>query len=189
MASTNASPAAARRYAAAYIETAVQAQSLDSVEKDMADLRAMLDASKDLRTFVHSPLSSEAEQQAAMGAIAAKADFHALTRNFLATLIANRRLPMLNGILKAVQVEVARRRGEVEAQVQTATAISADQTKDLQAAISKALGTNVAMNVSVNKDLIGGLVVQVGSTLVDASVKNKIERLSRAMMRGPGKAA
>ena len=149
----------------------------------------MLANSADMQTFVASPLISQADQAAAMKAIADKADFHAFTKNFLQTLIANRRLSMLAATLKAVKVEISKRRGEVEANVQTAVALSPDQTKELQASISKALGTNVAMNVSVNKDLIGGLVVQVGSTLVDASVKNKIERLSRAMMRGNGKAA
>lgn len=184
MASTNTSPAAARRYATAFIDTAHKGQSIDSVEKDVSDLLAMLKGSADLQTFVKSPLIKEAEQGAAIGAIADKAGFHKTTKNFLFTLVKNRRLGMLEQALKAVQHEIAKRRGEVEASVQAAHALSADQTKALQAAISKALGTNVAMNVSVNKDLIGGLVVQVGSTLVDASVKSKIERLSRAMMRG-----
>jgi F-type H+-transporting ATPase subunit delta len=189
VASTNTSTAAAKRYAAAFVNTAGQAQLIDSIEKDVKDLMAMLESSKDMQTFVSSPLIAQADQAAAMAAIADKAGLHAFTKNFLQTLIANRRLPMLATTLKAVQGEIAKRRGEVEANVQTATALSADQTKELQASISKVLGTNVAMNVSVNKDLIGGLVVQVGSMLVDASVKNKIERLSRAMMRGTGKAA
>lgn len=189
MASTNTSPTAAKRYAAALIDTAAEAQSIDSVEKDVADLRAMLESSADLRIFVGSPVIDENDQLAAMAAIADKTGFHTLTRNFLFTLIKNGRLPMLAAILRAVQAETARRRGEVEADVQSAQSLSPAQTQELQAAISKALGTNVAMNVSVNKDLIGGLVVQVGSTLVDASVKRKIERLSRAMMRGTGKAA
>lgn len=189
MASTNTSPAAAKRYASALIDTADQVQSIDSVEKDIDDLGAMLAASDDLRIFVASPLIAQTQQAAAMAAIADKAGFHELTRNFLQVLIANRRLPMLAAVLKAVQAEITKRRGEVEAQVQSAVALSPDQTKELQAAISQALGTNVAMNVTIDKDLIGGLVVQVGSTLIDASVKNKIERLSRAMMRGAGKAA
>ncbi len=189
MASTNTSPAAAKRYAAALIDTASKAQVIDSIEKDVNDLQAMLANSKDLQTFVKSPLIKEAEQGAAVAALADKAGFHALTRNFLFSLVKNRRLPMLSAALNAVRTEIGKRRGEVAASVQSAHALSADQTKALQAAISQALGRNVAMNVSVNKDLIGGLVVQVGSTLVDASVKRKIERLSRAMMRGAGKAA
>jgi F-type H+-transporting ATPase subunit delta len=189
VASTNTSTTAAKRYATALIDTAAKAQSIDSIEKDIHDLGAMLAASDDMQIFVTSPLIAQAEQAAAMAAIADKAGFNALTKNFLQTLIANRRLPMLAAALKAVQAEISKRRGEVEAQIQSAVALSPDQTKDLQAAISQALGMNVAMNVTVNKDLIGGLVVQVGSTLVDASVKNKIERLSRAMMRGTGKAA
>lgn len=155
----------------------------------MADLSAMLDNSKDMQVFVASPLIAQGEQASAIAAIADKAGFHALTKNFLQTLVANRRLPMLASAIKAIRSEISKRRGEVEANVQTAVALSADQTKELQASISSVLGTNVAMNVSVNKDLIGGLVVQVGSTLVDASVKSKIERLSRSMMRGTGKAA
>lgn len=189
MASTNTSTAAAKRYATAFIDAAANTQSIDSVEKDVSDLSAMLAASADLRTFASSPLIAQDQQASAMAAIADKAGFHQLTRNFLQTLIANRRLPMLAATLKAVQAEISKRRGEIEAQVESAVALSPDQTKQLQDTISAALGTNVAMNVTVNKDLIGGFVVQVGSTLVDASVKNKIERLSRAMMRGTGQAA
>lgn len=184
MASTNTSTAAAKRYATALIDTAQAAQSIDSIEKDIADLRKTLEGSADFQTFVKSPLVKEAEQGAVINAVADKAGFHVLTRNFLLSLVKNRRLPMLAQALKAVQGEISRRRGEVEASVQAAYALTPAQTKDLQAAISQALGTNVTMNVSINKDLIGGLVVQVGSTLVDASVKNKIERLARAMMRG-----
>lgn len=189
MASTNTSTTAARRYATAFIDTADKAQSIDSVEKDINDLASMLSSSEDFRIFVSSPLIAQPQQAAAMAAIADKAGFHQLTKNFLQTLIANRRLPMLGAALKAACAEIFKRRGKVEADVQSAVALSPEETKELQAAISKALGTDIAMNVSVNKDIIGGLVVQVGSTLVDASVRNKIERLSRAMMRSPGKAA
>lgn len=189
MASTNTSATAAKRYAAAFIETAHAAQSIDSVEKDVADLTAMLANSKDFQTFIKSPLVREQAQGAAIAALADKAGFHAVTRNFLFTLVKNRRLATLGDVLVAVRREISRRRGEVEAKVQSAQVLSAEQTRELQDTISRALGSNVTLDVSVDKSLIGGMVVQVGSTIVDASVKSKIERLSRAMMRGNAKAA
>src|SRR5690606_30566964 len=135
VASSNASPAAARRYAAAFITTAAEANAFDSVEKDIADLRAMLAGSGDLQTFVRSPLIKEAEQGAAIAAIADKAGLHALTRNFLFSLVKNRRLALLDSVLAAAQAELGRRRGEIEARVVAAQALSAAQTKELQAAI------------------------------------------------------
>lgn len=189
MASTNTSITAARRYAGALIDNASDQGAVNFIEQDMADLSAMLEYSADLRNFVKSPLISTDKQQQALEALSDKAGFNQLTRNFLLLLAENRRLYMLGAAVKAVKDESAKRRGEISADVQTAAALSDSQTKALQETIAKALGRNVAMNVTINKDLIGGLVVQVGSTLVDASVKNKIQRLSRAMMAGQATAS
>lgn len=185
MATKNASSgAAARRYATALIETALEAKALDSVEKDMNELAAMIASSADLQNVLHSPLFKRAEQNDALVALAEKAKFHDLTKNFLSLLAENRRLPILDGVIGAVKMEVATRRGEVSASVQSATALSDAETKALQKSLSEAMGQNVTLDVSVNKDLIGGMVVTVGSRMIDDSVKRKLERLKQAMKSG-----
>lgn len=185
MATKNASSgAAARRYATALIETALEAKALDSVEKDLNDLSAMIADSADLQSVLHSPLFKRAEQKAALAALADKAKFHNLTKNFLSLLAENRRLPILEGVAGAFKNEVAARRGEVNAIVQSAAALSDAETKALQKSLSDAMGQNVTLDVSVNKDLIGGMVVTVGSRMIDDSVKRKLERMKQAMKSG-----
>lgn len=179
-----ASSAAARRYATALIDTALESKALDAIEKDLGDLSAMISASDDLQDVLHSPLFKRAEQGKALTALADKAKFHDLTKNFLSLLAENRRLPILEGVIGAVKLEIAARRGEINARVQTANALSAAQTKDLQKSLSDAMGQNVTLDVEVNKDLIGGMVVTVGSRMIDDSVKRKLERLKQAMKSG-----
>lgn len=181
MASKQTSGAAALRYATALVDIAVETGKIDAVEKDLNDLEAMIAASEDLQTLIHSPLLSRVQQQEAVQAIAAKAKFQGITSNFLALLAQNRRLNMLVAMINAVRMDISRRRGEISAYVQSAFKLSPAQEKSLQESLSKAVGQAVAVNVEVKEDLIGGLVVTVGSQMIDDSVKRKLERLKIAM--------
>ena len=181
--------AVARRYASAFIDIAGESQSLDHVEKDLAALSSMIEASEDFRTLLHSPLFSRQDQQAGLQALAQKAGFHAATHNLLLLLAQNRRLPALAAVIGAVRSELSKRRGEVDAHVESAFALTPEQTKALQSSLVESLGNNVSLNVSVNKDLIGGMIVTVGSKMIDDSVKRKIDRLGRALQSGKAQSA
>ncbi len=177
----------ASRYAAALMDMA-QKDGVDArVERDLEDLAAMLASSPDLRLLATNPLSSRDSQKTAVTALAEKAKFQKLTANFLGVLAANRRLAMLDSVIKAFRVEAARRRGERTAKVQTAYALTPEQTKALQEQLGKAMGSHVTLDVEINRDLLGGMVVTVGSKQIDSSVRSKLDRLKRAM--GAGKAA
>lgn len=184
MATTSSTGQVASRYAAALIDMAEQAQSVEKIEKDFADLEAMIASSRDLESLIRNPLLNRNQQQSAILAISAKAGFSPLTNNFLGVLAQNRRLPILNAVIRALKAELSRRRGQVEAKVETAFALSPAQTDALQKQLSKAMGTNVTLNVAVNKDLLGGMVVTVGSRMIDDSVRRKLERLQRTMSAG-----
>lgn len=171
----------AKRYATALLDMAAEDRLIEQVEKDLLELQSMLFSSEDLRVMATSPLVSRAEQTAAILALADKAKFQPLTKHFLGVLAQNRRLPALAGVIKAFRAALTRRRGEVEARVQSAAALTPAQTKALQEQLSKAMGTNVTLNVEVQKDLLGGMVVTVGSRMIDDSVKRKLEKLQRAM--------
>lgn len=171
----------ATRYAAALIDMADKAKSIEIIEKDFDSLQAMIADSKDLQILIDNPLFNRTQQGAAMAALSSKARFNDLTNRFLGVLVQNRRLPMLPAVIRAAKAELTRRRGGVEAKVQTAFALSPDQTKALQKSLTDAMGSNVALNVEVNKDLIGGMIVTVGSRMVDDSVRRKLERLKRAL--------
>ncbi|HPD83746.1 MAG: F0F1 ATP synthase subunit delta [Alphaproteobacteria bacterium] len=181
MASKQTSGAAALRYATALVDSAEASKKIDAVEKDLNDLEAMISDSKDLQNLIHSPLISQSDKIKAIQAIAQAAKFQNITSNFLALLAQNSRLNIVMAIVKAVRKEISSRRGEVSANIQSAFKLSKEQEKALQESLAKAVGQAVAIQVEVKEDLIGGMVVTVGSQMFDASVKRKLERLKIAM--------
>jgi len=171
------------RYATALIDLAEDSKLLDKVEKDLHDLEAMIAASGDLTRVIRSPLTGRSQQAAAMDALASKARFQKLTVNFLGVLVQNRRLYALESILRAARREFSRRRGEVKAHVETAEALNTKQKDTLQRSISNALGTGISLETSVNPAILGGVIVTIGSRMIDDSVRRKLARLRSAMSR------
>jgi len=166
----------------------MEQNAIQQIEQDVADLRKMLDSSPDLQTLVRSPLVGAGAQQAALAALADKAKFSALTKNFLLTLAQNRRLPEISNVLKAVTDNIAGRRGEVLAKVESASELSAAQKKSLEEQLGKTIGRPVSLDATTNAALIGGVVITLGSLMIDDSIKTKLERMGRAMKHN-GKAA
>jgi F-type H+-transporting ATPase subunit delta len=121
------------------------------------------------------------EQGRAVNALAERAGFSALTRNFLGVLARNRRLFVLPAVIAAYLKELAARRGEVTAEVTAAKPLSPAQTEAVNEQLRKAIGGKVALDLRIDPSLIGGLVVKVGSRMVDASLKSKLARLQLAM--------
>ena len=181
MASKQTSGAAAIRYATALVEIAANAKKIDSVEQDLNDLEAMIQSSSDLQNLLKSPLISREDQQASIVAIAQKAKFEDITANFLSLLAQNRRLNMVLAIINKVREEISKMRGEVSAHVATAFKLTKEQENALQESLVQAVGKAVSVQVDVQEDLIGGMVVTVGSQIIDDSVKRKLERLKIAM--------
>lgn len=171
----------ARRYATALLDMATAAKVLETVEKDLRDFSVMLKVSPELQALVRNPLLGRSQQQRAVIAVAEKSQFNQLSVNFLGVLAHNRRLSAVAEVIEAFHRESARRRGEIEARVQTAYVLTPAQTDALQKELSKALGSHVSLNVEVAKDLLGGMIVTVGSRMVDDSLKRKLERLKRTL--------
>jgi F-type H+-transporting ATPase subunit delta len=171
------------RYAASLIDLAEQAKLTDKVEQDLETLQSMISASSDLASMIRSPLINRAEQTNALNEIAARAKFQQLTQNFLGVLVQNRRISTLENILRAARSEFSRRRGEQTANVVTASALTPEQTRALQDAISKAVGSDVFLEAKVDPEILGGMIVTVGSRMIDDSVRRKLERLRSAMTR------
>lgn len=186
---SRSSGTAALRYASALVDLAMESGAIPQIEKDVADLQLMIAGSADLQAAMRSPLVKAGAQQAAMAALAEKARFHGLTRNFLLVLAQNRRLKDIESILKAVQANFSARRGEIRADVESATDLSAPQRKSLEENLSRTIGQPVSVTVKVNRELLGGMTVTLGSLMIDDSVKTKLERLSRAMKYQGSKAA
>ena len=141
----------------------------------------MIQESPELNAVLRSPILSQNALSKAMNAIADKAKFQDITKKFLGVLIANRRLNALAPIAAAFKEALAARKGEVTVDVQVAQDLTADQKKELQAALSKAMGAEVTVRATVEPSILGGMIVTVGSRMIDDSVRRKLEKLKVAM--------
>ena len=180
-ASSQNSSLIAARYAGALLDLAEEKKALSKVEKDIADLRVSLENSKDFQNAIASPLIGKDKQSAFVDAIAKKAKLSELTANFLSVLVANGRLNVLGAALKAFEAEVSKRRGEVQVSVKTAQDLSAKQLKSLQATLKKHVGSDVSIDADVDPSILGGMVVTIGSQMIDDSVRRKLDRLKHTM--------
>lgn len=180
---TKASSPVSLRYAVALMDLAQEGEKLDKVEKDLASLRSMIKDSPELAQLIRSPLTNRGKCEAALQAIGQKAGFQDLTNNFLGVLCRNGRLNALESVIDAFDRELSARRGEVEVNVQTAQKLSDAQLKTLQDTIAKSVGAEVLVKAKVEPSILGGMIVTVGSHMIDDSVARKLERLKSAMGR------
>ncbi|MCU0900490.1 MAG: F0F1 ATP synthase subunit delta [Cypionkella sp.] len=171
----------AARYATALFELAMEAKALKALEADADALTAALSTSADFRTLIASPVISRDDQAKSMAAIAAKMGLSALTANTLQLMAAKRRLFVLPQVLTSVAARIAEEKGEVTAEVTSATALSPDQAKTLAETLKARVGKDVKLKTAVDESLIGGLVVKLGSTMIDTSIKAKLAALQNAM--------
>jgi len=178
--SANASGLAGR-YAVASFELAREQDALDEVAADLSGLRALLDESADLRRLIRSPVISREEQGRAIVTLAERVGFHQLTRQFLGLLAHKRRLFVLPQIITVYLAMLSEHKGEVRAELTSAVALSAAQLEALKERLTAAIGQTVTVATAVDPGLLGGLVVRVGSRMIDASLRTKLQRLEVAM--------
>ena len=171
----------ASRYALALFDLADEAKTLDVVAGELRAIKAALAESRDFRRLVRSPVFSREEQGRAVGAVLDKAEASDLTRRFVSLVAANRRLFVLDLMIDAFLGELARRRGEMTAQVVTAHALTDEQEAKLTDQIKRQVGAKVAIDVTVDPSLLGGMVVRVGSRMIDTSLRTKLSKLALAM--------
>jgi F-type H+-transporting ATPase subunit delta len=171
----------AERYAAALFDIADERRTLDEVASDLRQLRTMLATSVDLSRLVRSPILTRGEQGRAISALAAHAGFSPLVRDFLAVAAKNRRLFAIPAMIEAYLGKLAERRGEITAQVLAARPLSEAQLARLSDQLRRSVGRRVSVDARVDPGLIGGMVVKVGSRMVDGSLKSKLQRLQLAM--------
>jgi len=171
----------AARYASALFELAEQARALDDVAANLVQLRQLIAESPELERLVRSPALSREDQAKGMAAVLEKGGAHALTLKFVGSVTINRRLFIIDDIIKEFLAELARRRGEVAADVTSAVELGQAQIDAVTTALREAVGQKVAVNLAVDPSLIGGLIVRVGSRMVDSSIRTKLQRLQFAM--------
>lgn len=175
----------AERYAAALFDLALDEKALDNVEADLDLLRALIDGSADLRRLVFSPVFSADEQQAAIGAVADRAGVGGIVGNVVRLMARNRRLFALPGVITAFKARLAVYRGEVTAEIVSARPLSDEQTAELKAALKEKLGKDVTMEPRVDPAILGGLIVRVGSRMIDSSIRSRLTTM-KTHLKGIG---
>ena len=178
---TQGSTGLAERYAAALFELAEADKALDQVAAELLQIQAMIASSDDLERVIRSPVISREDQRRAIDAVLAASGSSDLVRRFVGLVGHNRRLFVLPKIIAAFAKRLAARRGETAAEVTSATPLSHDQTAAITGALKKAVGTEVVLSTRTDPSLLGGLVVKVGSRMIDSSLKTKLLRLSLAI--------
>jgi F-type H+-transporting ATPase subunit delta len=171
----------AERYATALFELADERHALDAVAGDLRELRAMLADSGDFLRLIRSPVLSREAQGKAVAALAERAGLSPLTRDFLGVVARNRRLFAVPQMITAYLKKLAERRGEVTAEVTVAQPLDAARQTALTDQLRRAVGARVAVDIRVDPRLLGGMIVKVGSRMVDASLASRLQRLRLAM--------
>jgi len=171
----------AGRYAAALFDLAKEERQLSRIEADLKSFQAMLDESADLRRLIRSPVIAAEDQAKALAAILAKVGVSPLTANFFKLIARNRRLFAAADMMRDFRALLARDRGEVSADVATAHLLTAEQLSALKDALRVQIGKDVQVNTRVDPALLGGLVVKVGSKMIDSSLRTKLNNLKVAM--------
>lgn len=171
----------AGRYATALFELALDDDKLDETAASLADLETLFNESEDFARLVRSPVFSSAEQSGALLALAKQAGFSDMVTNFLQLLAKNRRLFILRNVIIGFRKLLANHRNEVTADVTSAVPLSDEQTEELKATLKAKTGRDVSLNQQVDPQLLGGLIVRIGSRMVDSSIRTKLNNLKIAM--------
>jgi F-type H+-transporting ATPase subunit delta len=171
----------AGRYATALFELALEAKSIDAVGADLAKFDALIAESPDLARLVRSPVFTAEQQTAAVGALMPKVGIGGLAANFLKLVASNRRLFAIRSMVRGYAALVAKHKGEVTAQVTVAEKLNDARLGEIKAALKSVTGKDVQVDVQVDPTIIGGLIVKVGSRMVDSSLRTKLNAIKFAM--------
>ncbi len=171
----------AGRYASALFDLAQEKGAVAAVEGDLGGLAAALAESGDLASLVRNPKISREDAAAAMAGIGKLLKLSPLTANFLGVLAENRRLASLGDMIRAFQSIAAASRGEISAQVTSAHPLTAAQLTKLAAQLKAREGRDVNIKTAVDPEILGGLIVRLGSQMIDSSIRTRLNNLAQAM--------
>ena len=171
----------AQRYASAVYDLAKEGKAVKAIETDLDALMGALTDSEDFRNLIHSPIYSRDEQGAAIAAIAKKMKLSPTMSNTLALMASKRRLFVLPALVKTLRETIAAEKGEVTAEVTSAKALTKAQSDKLAKSLKATTGKTVTLQTTVDESLIGGLVVKVGSKMIDTSIRSKLNSLQNVM--------
>jgi F-type H+-transporting ATPase subunit delta len=171
----------AGRYATALFELALETNAIDTVRADLAKFQGLLDQSADLKRLVRSPVFTADVQEKALDAVLKSAGIGGTAANFMRLVVRKRRLFAISDIIRDFNLLAASHKGEVNAQVTVAEPLSTARLAEVKAALAEVTGKDVVVDIKVDPSIIGGLVVKLGSRMIDTSLRTKLHALKNAM--------
>ena len=172
----------ANRYALALYELAEDNSELSVVEKDVNEFIKLYNTNTELENFIKNPTHSQSNQLVAINKISVEMKLSNIVRNFLSILVTKRRIFFLNSIFRNFLLLASKKRGELKAQLISSKSLTSDELKNLNSEISKVLGNVVSFDYKVDENLIGGLKIQIGSLMIDTSIKNRLKKYEQIML-------
>ena len=172
----------ANRYALALFELANENSELEIVEKNIQDLLQIYNSSSDLKNFIKNPTQSQFNQLKVIQELSSKMNLLKVVNNFLSILVTKRRIFFLNNIFQNFLILVSKKRGELKASLVSSKNLSDDELQNLNKELSQTIGTSITFDYKVDESLIGGLQMQIGSLMVDTSIKNKLRKYEQIML-------
>ena len=170
------------RYSRALFEVSQESNDLDKVENDVKNLKLIYDSNLEVRNFIKDPSQIITEQNKLVSLISDKLSFSKNLKNFLLLLIEKRRIFFLNKIIESFLKLCSKKRGEIKATLISSKELSQAELNDLSTDLSKSIGSSLKFDYKVDKELIGGLKLQLGSIMVDTSIRNKLKKHEQAML-------
>ena len=172
----------ANRYALALHELAKENSKLEVVEKDIKELLAIYNTSEDFKNFIKNPTQSQSSQLETLNKISLEMSLSKIIKNFLSILVTKRRIFFLITIFLNFLSLVSKKRGELKASLISSKHLTNEELKNLNTELSQVMKTTVALNYKVDETLIGGLKLQIGSLMIDTSIKNKLKKYEQIML-------
>ncbi len=170
------------RYSRALFEVAQESNELEKIENDMKNFQILFKASEDIRNFIHNPTQSVDIQNKVINYLGDKLGFSKNLKNFFLLLIFKRRIFFIKKINESFLKLCSKKRGEVEASLISSKELTQNELAEISKDLSKSINKTLKFNYKVDEELIGGLKLQIGSYMIDTSIKNKLKKYEQAML-------
>ena len=170
------------RYSRALFEVAKETNDLEKIEKDIQNFQFLLDNNSEIKNFIHNPTQSKENQNNAIKLLSEKLNFSKSLKNFMFLLIERRRIFFVEKIIDSFLSLCSRKRGEVKAALISSKELSETEIEKISKDLSSSMGSTIKFDYKVDKDLIGGLKLQLGSFMIDTSIKNKLKKYEQMML-------
>ena len=172
----------ANRYALALYELASERSELEDIEKNVNELLVIYNTSDNFKNFINNPTQSQSSQLEVLKKILVQMSLSKIIKNFLSVLVTKRRIFFLNTIFLNFLSLVSKKKGELKASLTSSKNLTNEELKNLNTELSQSIGTSIAFNYKVDETLIGGLKMQIGSLMIDTSIKNKLKKYEQIML-------